>query len=143
MSGLDILIVMPLLPLAPVVATWWLPWERWIPSWGVPKVVLGPYLLYAAFASWHFGLAWWATLILAAWGAGVCAFAYLESVAKEPDVDSIDRVRGADSESSSLQALHESINGQRLLRGEPLLTDPIPKQIEPSATRSTNEEQKR
>lgn len=52
-STKDILILITLLPVAPVVVTWWLPWESWIPK-RIPKYVLGPYLLYLAFAAWHF-----------------------------------------------------------------------------------------
>ena len=34
-------IVIPLIPRAPVVITWWLPWESWIPK-KIPQYVLGP-----------------------------------------------------------------------------------------------------
>jgi hypothetical protein len=37
----DVLIVIPLIPRAPVVITWWLPWESWIPK-KIPQYVLGP-----------------------------------------------------------------------------------------------------
>jgi len=55
---LDVLIFLPLIPAIPVVAFWLLPWERWIPKI-VPKKVIGPYLLYCAFAIWHFKQPWW------------------------------------------------------------------------------------
>src|SRR6266404_3142749 len=57
-STWDVLIMIPLIPLAPIVITWWLPWERWIPWGKLPKAVLGPYLLYASFGSWHFKFGW-------------------------------------------------------------------------------------
>jgi hypothetical protein len=69
MSVTDLLIALPLIPIAPIVITWWLPWEKWIPdNWGnVPKAVkniTGPYFLYVSFAWWYFfrpsdGWAWW------------------------------------------------------------------------------------
>jgi hypothetical protein len=55
MSTLDVLILIPLIPAAPLVITWWLPWERWL-SEEVPKYLLGPYLLYAAFAALQVGV---------------------------------------------------------------------------------------
>jgi hypothetical protein len=62
MSTPDVLITIPLIPLFPVLATWWLPWERWLPS-KIPKWILGPYLVYAAFAAWHFDMPWWVCLM--------------------------------------------------------------------------------
>jgi hypothetical protein len=47
-----------------MVITWWLPWERWIPWGKLPKIVLGPYVLYAAFAAWHFHADGWFVLIV-------------------------------------------------------------------------------
>jgi hypothetical protein len=44
----------------------------------VPKFVAGPYLLYGAFAAWHFHLTWWAVLIFAAWGCLMCILAFIE-----------------------------------------------------------------
>ena len=49
----NILIVIPLLPLVPLVMTWFLPWETWIPK-NFSKWFIGPYFLYAAVALWHF-----------------------------------------------------------------------------------------
>jgi len=62
MSTVDVLIAVPLIPLFPVLATWWLPWERWLWS-KVPKWILGPCLLYASFAAWHFDMPWWVCLV--------------------------------------------------------------------------------
>jgi hypothetical protein len=66
-STLDILILIPLIPAAPVVITWWLPCGKWIFD-EVPKYLAGPYLLYAAFAAWHFKCEWWFIILLAAAG---------------------------------------------------------------------------
>ena len=68
MSTADVLIAVPLIPLFPILATWWLPWERWLWS-KVPKWILGPYLLYASFAAWHFNMPWWVCLIAGSIGA--------------------------------------------------------------------------
>jgi hypothetical protein len=67
-STLDVLVLIPVVPLFPVIATWWLPWERWIPN-AVPKSILGLYLLYASFAAWYFGFSWWLVVMVAALGA--------------------------------------------------------------------------
>ena len=66
MTALDVLILLPVLPAAPVIITWWLPWEKWL--WEkVPKKVLAPYLCYLTFVAWHFRLHWWAVLGAAVW----------------------------------------------------------------------------
>jgi len=72
MTVLDIIILLPLIPLFPFLVTWWLPWERWNGWSKLPKALVGPYLLYCAFAAWHFHLHWWAVLIVGVWGAAVC-----------------------------------------------------------------------
>jgi hypothetical protein len=82
MSIVDVLIVIPLIPLAPVVITWWLPWESWIHK-KVPKYVLGPYLLYASFAAWHFKLDGFVVALLAIFGAVGLVSAVLDK-ASEP-----------------------------------------------------------
>ncbi len=64
MTTLDVLIAIPVIPLAPMVVTWWLPWEWWIPWSKLPKLVLGPYVLYAGFAAWHFHGSVWFVLML-------------------------------------------------------------------------------
>src|SRR5262249_31644301 len=68
MNFVDVLILIPLVPVAPIAVTWWLPWERWIPWGELPKDWLGLYLLYAAFAAWHFRLGLWLILALALTG---------------------------------------------------------------------------
>jgi len=46
-----------------------LPWERWIPWAKLPKLVLGPYVLYAGFAAWHFHFSDWFVLQVIVAGA--------------------------------------------------------------------------
>jgi hypothetical protein len=50
------------------------PWEPWV--WNnVPKAISGPYLLYCAFALWHFQARWWLVSLVAIVGAARCAIA--------------------------------------------------------------------
>jgi hypothetical protein len=79
-STADILIGIPVVPLLPVIATWWfLPWDEWIPK-KVPKVILGPYILYAAFAAWHFKFGSFFVFIIVALGVGVTVAALIDKV---------------------------------------------------------------
>jgi hypothetical protein len=64
MTTTDVLIAFPVIPLIPLFITWWLPWERWIPWGKLPKIVLGPYVLYVALAAWHFRVGGWYVLIV-------------------------------------------------------------------------------
>jgi hypothetical protein len=74
LTTLDFLILQPLFPLLALGITWWLPWERWL--WkDLPKTISGPYLLYCAFALWHFQVRWWLVSLVAIIGAGLCALA--------------------------------------------------------------------
>jgi hypothetical protein len=41
----------------------------------MPKKIGGAYLLYCAFALWHFHARWWLILLVAVIGAGLCAIA--------------------------------------------------------------------
>jgi hypothetical protein len=68
MTTLDVLIAIPVVPLVPIFITWWLPWERWIPWGQLPKLLLGPYVLYAGFAAWHFHASDWFVLMVFAVG---------------------------------------------------------------------------
>jgi len=52
---IDVLIFIPLIP----AMCWFLPWERW----AIPDKIVGPYLLFCAFAIWHFKQSWWAVLL--------------------------------------------------------------------------------
>jgi len=82
MSALDVLILVPVLPLAPILITWWLPWEKWIPWGKLPKAILGPYVLYLSFAAWHFGLSKWLVFLALTTGAVLSIIAILEEVRK-------------------------------------------------------------
>jgi RsiW-degrading membrane proteinase PrsW (M82 family) len=82
MSTVDVLIAIPLIPLLPVVVTWWLPWERWLPG-KIPKRVLGPYFLYAFFAAWHFSMPWWVLLTVALWGVILTVMAMVQEFEKK------------------------------------------------------------
>lgn len=80
MSTIDVLILIPLIPLGPVLITWWLPWERWLFE-EVPEKILGLYLLYAAFAAWHFKWASWIVFLIGAFGVGCCVAALVKKYA--------------------------------------------------------------
>jgi len=41
----ETIIIISLLPVFPVIVTWFLPWERWVPKW-LPNKIIGPYLLF-------------------------------------------------------------------------------------------------
>lgn len=84
MSAVDVLIAIPLIPLLPVVATWWLPWERWLPS-KIPKRILGPYFLYACFAAWHFAMPWWVVLAVALWGTILTVMAMVQELERKKE----------------------------------------------------------
>jgi hypothetical protein len=73
----DVLIFIPLIPAIPVIATWFLPWERWIPD-KIANKIIGPYLLYCAFAIWHFKQLWWAVLLVGLMGITISAAAIFD-----------------------------------------------------------------
>ena len=73
----DTLVFIPLIPAIPVLATWMLPWERWIPRF-IPNYVIGPYLVYGAFAAWYFKMPWWFVGLVFLWGIGVTVWAVVE-----------------------------------------------------------------
>lgn len=75
MRAIDIVILAPVIPLLPMVITWWLPWERWIPWDKVSLLFVGPYLLYCAFAAWHFHMEVGLMLATAITGAAACVIA--------------------------------------------------------------------
>jgi hypothetical protein len=81
MSTLDVLILIPVIPLATVAVTSWLPWQR-VPWDESPKSFLGPYLFYGAFAAWHFKLGWWMVLLLSVGGTIFSVIAVLEEIKK-------------------------------------------------------------
>ena len=74
---IDVLIFIPLIPAIPVMALWFLPWEGWIPKI-IPKTIIGPYLLYCAFAIWHFKQQWWIVSFVGLWGITVSAMAIFD-----------------------------------------------------------------
>lgn len=74
---LDVLMFISLAPVMPVLATWFLPWERWIPKF-VSNKVLGPYLIYCAFGAWYFGMPTWFIVVVLLFGIGVSAVALSE-----------------------------------------------------------------
>jgi hypothetical protein len=73
----DVLIFIPLIPAIPAVAFWFLPWEDWIPKI-IPKTIIGPYLLYCAFAIWHFKQPWWFVSMVGLVGIAVSAVAIFD-----------------------------------------------------------------
>jgi hypothetical protein len=78
MTTVDVLIAIPVIPLVPIFITWWLPWERWIPWGKLPKLVLGPYVLYVGFAAWHFHFNNWFVLIVIAAGVTLTVIGAVE-----------------------------------------------------------------
>ena len=83
MTTLDVLIAIPVIPLAAVFITGWLPWERWIPWGKLPKLILGPYVLYAGFTAWHFHFSEWFVLLVVVAGA---TLTIIGAVEKTPEV---------------------------------------------------------
>ena len=88
MTATDLLVLLPVVPALPVVVTWWLPWERWIP-WVKFAHLIGPYLLYGAFAAWYFGVPWWAALICAIAGV-VLSVVAITAMLHKPTMGSAD-----------------------------------------------------
>jgi hypothetical protein len=79
MTTVDILIAIPVIPLVPIFITWPLPWERWIPWGKLQKLVLGPYVLYSAFAAWHFHFSNWFVVIVTIAGGIVTVMGAVEN----------------------------------------------------------------
>ena len=103
MTTLDVLIAIPLVPLAPVFITWWLPWERWIPWGKLPKLVLGPYALYAGFAAWHFHASAWLVLLVVVVGVILTVMGAVE----EPRA-----TLASTTDKRFLKSLEDWLNGQ-------------------------------
>jgi hypothetical protein len=76
-NTVDVFVFLPLIPAIPVIATWFLPWERWIPR-KIPNKIIGPYLLYCAFAVWHFKQPRWIAVFISLWGIVVCVMAFFD-----------------------------------------------------------------
>jgi hypothetical protein len=82
LTTLDVVILLPLLPLFPLAILWLLPWESSV--WkNVPKAITESYLLYCAFAFWHFHAHSWLMLLVAIIGVVVCAIALKEIRSRE------------------------------------------------------------
>ena len=94
-SSLNVLVAIPVIPLIPILATWYLPWENWIPRAKIPKAILGPYLLYAAFAAAYFKFHWVVVATAAGWGAVISIQAVIEKD-KKPDVGAHQVTRSED-----------------------------------------------
>src|SRR5579864_8072711 len=73
---IDVLIFVGLIPAIPVVAFWTLPWECWIAK--IPNTIVGPYLLYCAFAIWHFKQPWWIVVWVGLLGIAASAWAIFD-----------------------------------------------------------------
>ena len=91
MTTMDVVVFVPLVPAMPVLATWWLPWETWLPKY-VPKKILGPYLLYASFAAWHFDMSWWVALLALGFGAVLSVIAVVDVIEDKAEKSSASRV---------------------------------------------------
>jgi hypothetical protein len=81
--ALDVIVTILLIPAFPILITWFLPWERWIPKL-VPKKIIGPYLIYSGFAAWYFGLPVWLDVCVALFGSIVFVIAIVEGKGKKP-----------------------------------------------------------
>jgi small-conductance mechanosensitive channel len=90
MSALDVLVLIPVIPLVLILASWTLPWESWIPWDRIPKAVLGPYLLYAAFASWYFEFDRWLIPMAVVAGVAISVWAVVEKI-RSPKQDQLKR----------------------------------------------------
>jgi hypothetical protein len=78
MTTLDVVILVSVLPVLPVLIAPWLPWERWVPWAKLPRLILGPYALYVAFASVYFGFPRWMGVALSVIGVVLIVIAIVE-----------------------------------------------------------------
>ena len=76
----DWIVLAPVIPLLPVIVTWWLPWEDWLPWGKIPKTISGPFLFYAAFVTYYFKAPAWVVGITIAWGLFECAVGIKERI---------------------------------------------------------------
>jgi len=78
MTTLDVLIAVSLIPLVLlVIALWFDPVSRF-PWHKIPELVLGPYVLYAAFAAWHFHASHSFVLVVTIVGVGLTIMGVVE-----------------------------------------------------------------
>jgi hypothetical protein len=83
LKPLDVLVFIPLIPVLPVVALWFLPgWESWIAR-KVPRKVIGSYVIYCTFAVWYFRMPWWVVLMVFLLGTVVFGMSFVESPSPE------------------------------------------------------------
>jgi hypothetical protein len=75
LTTLDVFILLPLIPLIVLPIVLWFPWENWFWRERMPKQIGGAYLLYCAFALWHFDARWWLVLLVVTIASGLCAIA--------------------------------------------------------------------
>jgi hypothetical protein len=99
MTALDIAILLPLIPALAVLITWWLPWERWTGWRRLPKLLLGPYLLYCAFGAWHFHFQWWVAAVTFIVGTVICMLSVKQALNRR-------RVRHKSDDLLELQGPH-------------------------------------
>jgi len=88
MTFIDFLVVAPVLPFLPIIITWWLPWENWIP-WAKVLHIIGPVLMYGAFVAWYFGGDTQDVFVIALAGAGL-SFYGVVMLLKNPNAKSHD-----------------------------------------------------
>jgi len=81
-STVDVLIVIPLIPLAAfILITWRFP-LAWLPLDKIPKGYLAAYVLYVSFAAWHFDFPRWFVLPILLVGAALATAAIYERFKK-------------------------------------------------------------
>lgn len=84
MTVVDWLILAPVIPAAPIIITWWFPWEKWL--WDkVPRKILALYLIYGTFVAWHFELHWSVVLGFGIWALFAVLSTFKESENKKQD----------------------------------------------------------
>ena len=79
----DALVLIPVVPVLLLAPFWFLPWERWLKMDDWPKHIFGPYMLYCAFAAWHFHLHWWAVLSVLFGGVIVTSIAVHDALTRK------------------------------------------------------------
>jgi len=73
----DMAVAIPLMPLLFMVMFDFLP-AQWVPWRRVPKLLLGPYLLYAAFALWYLKEPLWAAALLLIMGFAISTWGIVQ-----------------------------------------------------------------
>jgi hypothetical protein len=78
MSTLDVVVLTPALPALALVATWWLPWDRWIPWRKLHRTGLGLYALHLSFVAYYFRLPMWMPILVLLTGPTILVVAVVE-----------------------------------------------------------------